>query len=246
MKLVEVEAVEKHLIKFSSNTGWWRIEDEGLNDGDPISTFTDKSGNSRNLTASSGARPTYESSSGMPNNHHYAIFDGSDDTVTNASYNAGTFLDADGYVLAMVVNVQAAPTSSSTPYSNDTIWSDTSGWTGLHLKGGSDFQFQSYHWDVAPGSGIEQALSGQKSFNTWYLCIMRYDGTNLETWVNNDSAVQEPANNQSTLSGQFRIGTYSVRYGEFKLAEFATFDSGLTTGDINDLKTYFNDRYSLW
>jgi hypothetical protein len=62
--------------------GWWKADSLSLTDGDPISTWSDSSGNGNDWTQSGSARPTYKAS--IYNSLATVRFDASDDQMTNS------------------------------------------------------------------------------------------------------------------------------------------------------------------
>lgn len=68
---------------------WFRSDQiSGLNDGDPVATWLDESGNSRDATAAGALRPTYRTS--VANGLAIVRFDGSNDEMDFASPLSGT------------------------------------------------------------------------------------------------------------------------------------------------------------
>ena len=70
---------------------WYNINAQSEANGDPISTFTDQSGNGNHSTGSGGSRPTMNTT-GI-NGGKTADFDGSDDSV-GGSYSGGSNFSA--------------------------------------------------------------------------------------------------------------------------------------------------------
>jgi hypothetical protein len=90
---------------------WLKADALSLNDGDPVSTWTDSSGNGRNLTAASTARPTYKTTAGLfPTNKPVVRFDG----VANIMGTA--LLDLSPYTAITVVLVTASVSASASTY----------------------------------------------------------------------------------------------------------------------------------
>ncbi len=68
---------------FSGLQAWWKADALSLNDGDPIGSWTDSSGNSKTLSASGSVRPTYKTS--IYNGQPIARYDGTDDAMTHTN-----------------------------------------------------------------------------------------------------------------------------------------------------------------
>jgi hypothetical protein len=65
---------------------WLKADALSLNDADPVSTWTDSSGNGRNFTQTGTARPTYKTTAGLfPTNKPVVRFDGVDDYLASAA-----------------------------------------------------------------------------------------------------------------------------------------------------------------
>ena len=69
----------------------------GYSDGDPIGTFVDQSGNSRNMTSSGSNRPTWKTS--ISNGQAAYFFDGSDDYVSRSAAFMSAWTAAEMWVM---------------------------------------------------------------------------------------------------------------------------------------------------
>lgn len=75
---------------FGGLAAWWKADSLSLSDGDPISTWTDSSGNGKDATATLTTRPLYKTNifGSMP----AVRFDGSNDFFSFSDINLGNFL----------------------------------------------------------------------------------------------------------------------------------------------------------
>lgn len=77
------------LTEITDLKAWYKADEiGGLSDGDPVTTWSDSSGNSVDLSQTGSARPTYKTSiiNGLP----VVRFDGSDDLLSSSSFSSGT------------------------------------------------------------------------------------------------------------------------------------------------------------
>jgi hypothetical protein len=74
---------------FASNLVAWYRGDSLVNSSGVVGTWTDKTINGNNLTATGSARPTYVSSSSNFNGYPTASFNGTSNVLTNSSLNGG-------------------------------------------------------------------------------------------------------------------------------------------------------------
>lgn len=86
---------------FSGLQAWWKMDALGLNDGDPISSVTDSSGNSKTLSAAGSVRPTFKTN--IYNGLGVARFDGTDDSFGHSSLSLGDL------TMMAVVKMTAGP-----------------------------------------------------------------------------------------------------------------------------------------
>lgn len=63
---------------------WLRADSLALNDGDPVSTWADRSGKAHNATAAGGVRPIYHTTVTELTSYPIVQFDGTDDVMTGA------------------------------------------------------------------------------------------------------------------------------------------------------------------
>lgn len=84
-----------------SNLVLWTPADQltGLSDGDPVSTFTDRSGNGNDITAVTTTRPLYKTN--IINGKPALLFDGTDDFMSVPSTLNGTLFIVAYYTLAL-------------------------------------------------------------------------------------------------------------------------------------------------
>ena len=203
----------------TNNTAWAALLDLqadtlGLSDGDPVSTWADQSGYSRDFTQSDTARPVFRTNSGNP----FVKFDGVNDWMLGPNFadNLSDFL-----ILLVIEHSSPVPTSTNYPITKMADYGTGAGWTMLGLAeyivlqkdGGSN-------WIMAQGSYLPLS-AGQLSVVAWEVKSFAFAG--LKQYLNGalqsltDSS-EPPVSNISTTS-PVRLGSDGA------LINF--FDSGL-------------------
>jgi len=144
---------------------------ETLNDGDPVSTATDRSGNSFNFTASSTVRPTYKVDIVSGTNNAYA-FDGSNDQLSRASFSLTNFI---GYT-SNTVMVALVLTNKS---SQQLFGGGSSGsWTVFTPVSGS------FYYDDPQTSARLNGTAPANFTNRWCVLELYRDGANSKIIYN--------------------------------------------------------------
>lgn len=193
---------------------WLKADALGLSDNDPVSTWTDSSGNGNDATSTGGARPTFKTAivNGMP----VVRFDGSDDFMKVTALPYGAF------TIFYVYNVS------------------TGGIIGEHsTNGGSnsgDYHYQpgGAHF-AANATGGGGALSAFDSTSpsigtsTWLLISRTMDGTHAGhlAWVNGVSVTR------SSFVGTSNPGTATITDDYYIGARAGT--ALFTAGDIAEI-----------
>jgi hypothetical protein len=147
----------------------------GLSDTDPISTFTDSSGNGFNLTQPTVAKKPLYRTSQSPTGLAVAHFDGIDDDVGGSALS--TILSSTGhmYTILAVVSVASAATGAAATYDDAAVLADASGNVGVaHLRDvAGALTMRGYNWD---GSEDFVALAGN-AYDTWYTIAQDHEHT---------------------------------------------------------------------
>ena len=144
---------------------WYKSDSiTGLADADPISTWSDSSGNGNHLTSSGSARPLYKTS--QINSLPVVRFDGSDDQIVS-----GSFAISSEITTTIVFKVAStAPITNSLVAVNDAT---TPTYPPKYLYGQLDGSLDFAHGHFPSGSGSNYTYRAYKtnvSLNTFYIC----------------------------------------------------------------------------
>lgn len=209
--------------------GWWKADTLVLNDGDPISSWSDSSASGYTMTAAGVNRPTYKTNQ---KNSLPAVF--FDTSINNQWMTASMPSNNKPHTLALVVMMPTVESHNSTP-----VGSTSDGDLVLQT-----FRDATAHWLFGKQnqlniSGIQFTLTN----NTWYILIVTYDGSGNWVMLNNGSSVSG-TNNQSftgtgtTVLGRELAGNYLAGY----IGEIMKFYSVVTPATID---TYLNTRWAV-
>lgn len=198
----------------------------GLVNNDPVSTFTDSSGNSRDATAAGGARPLYKTN--QVNSLPALDFDGANHFMSTPAFSNGDAWTA--FIVARLDGTSGVALGSSklmNSYGNTPplyYRAETNG------AGGSDDQ-----------TGV---VAG-----TWHVLTGRLDATTVQAWVDGTSAGSSAvAPSPSASSSAMVLGrhpTVSVAWFDGAIAEVLFFTSALSTTDRDNVESYLGTKYGI-
>lgn len=213
---------------------WWKADAiGGLSDGDPVSTWADSSGNSRDLTQTGTARPTYKT--GILNSLPVVRFDASDDFLTRTE--TLSFTAAEVFIVFKVDNDPPAGIAQTGlwnfsddgalnghyPYFDGTFY-DAFGSTARKTLG-----------DLTPDlSTVFRLYNVSTASGAW---TARLDGTQVHT---DGNTVGWPST--AYVVGRSRDATY---FFDGDIAEIVIYSAVLSAGDRDDLEAYFDTKYNL-
>lgn len=215
---------------------WLKADSLALSNGDPVATWTDSSGNSRNAAqATSGLRPTFEASSvnGLPSvrftGGHYLEFGSPWEGLWSAVEVFVVFkLDADPPASGTGGGGFWGPSrvfDCNIPYEDGTIY-EGFGSTALKTTGNPTLSLASWRtYNVTSASG------------EW---TSRIDGTVHYTTATN--AVGFVETRGTYLGASHNAGSYWMTG---RIAEFVLYDHALTTTDRASVQGYLDSRYGL-
>ena len=198
----------------------------GFANNDPIGTWTDESGNARDLTSSGAARPTWVANA--INGYGAPTFSGSQ------------YLQSTNYTdLAQPYSFAFVARTGSVVTDNQQIDGGESGTLrGVPYQNTS--QFNLYAGAVLSDTAVTLVA------NTWYYVVMRGDGTSSDIAVNNNTATSGNAGTQS--HGRTNLGSDSTPGGlgwTGRIVEFCLYGDLLTTAERDQLEFYFVNKYAL-
>ncbi len=232
---------------------WLYADTIGLSDNDPVSTWTDLSGNSNNATQSSTARPTYKKA--VQNGRAVLRFDGSNDfmEVANSSIVGGgtgmtIFIVVKQATLALnkvvlckwdyntqgtfAVQTSDASTDETMMYTADNCGDD-----------GSDHQ-NSIDADLTTDFYVlEYVFDGTQSINADKVKIYR-NGTLLSTSTTGTLTSTLTSCSANLLIGKFG-GVVTGREFNGDMGEIAIYISALGSTDRTNIRNYLKSHWGL-
>lgn len=199
---------------------WFDADQLVLSDNDPVSTWTDASGNGNDATGSGGSRPTYKT--GILNGLPVVRFDATDDVLATAMF----IDDPTEYTILVVYN-------HTTSSGNHRVIQGSNNW----LIGGYSGAHRFYNGAFIIGPAV--------SANVFVKAIAFFGGGTAEFRVNGSS---QGTNGNTTGPGTIYIGAGGTSPGEKldgDVAEICVYDRKLTTDELTDLESYVTDKYGV-
>lgn len=193
----------------------------GLNDGDPISSWADASGNSRNFTAAGAARPTYKTN--ILNGKAVARFDG----IANAmSTGAFTFNQPETVFLVLKF-----------PFSGDNTWF-LDGAGGFAVMG--LLQFGATQVQQFAGLGSAQATLS----NGFHILTLLYNAASSYIRVD---GTQTNTNPGASNAGGVILGAFGgiAAFAASDIAEVIAYNVMLTAPQRTQVETYLSNKYGI-
>lgn len=205
---------------------WESISITGSNDGDPVSTWLDQSGQSRNATASGTARPLYKVN--IFGSSPALLFDGSNDLLNFSGSGVPNFTVFQVY----------KPNSNGYPAATIT-WRAASGNRSGFALNGANKHITTYN--SSGGETNNKVMATGLTAGTKHILCWTYNGTTL---VSRDNGANESnsSNDQNYGAANECIGL-SYQYFNGYLAAILVYDSVLSAGDITSVETYLNFYY---
>ena len=228
---------------------WYKSDSiTGLADADPISTWSDSSGNGNHLTGSGSARPLYKTS--QINSLPVVRFDGSDDQIIS-----GSFAISSKITTTIVFKVAStAPITNSLIAVNDAT---TPTYPPKYLYGQFDGSLDFTHGHFPSGSGSNYTYRAYKTsvaLDTFYICsfnqpdglvyshqFMRINGTGTtpDLYYQNLS----PATSGNAIIS-FGYSYISGRYLDGDIAEAIVYQS-TNSNERVWVEGYLADKYGI-
>lgn len=193
----------------------------GLNDGDPVSTFPDDSGNANDATSSGTARPLYRTN--ILNGYPAMEYDGSNDNM----FSSFTRTNNDTDILLFLSNDVSANRSVVEANSTNVkrVFWTSSGNFVTAFNGG-------FLANTSTASG------------NWMIMSVRWDGASAELVVNGNS---QTANVGSSTANGLWIGSSSGHSSPLQgyLVAALNYNSILSDSDEDLVAGYLRDKYGL-
>jgi hypothetical protein len=204
---------------------WIEAAKEAYANNDPCGTLTDWSGNSRNMTALTTARPLFKTNvqNGLPS----FLFDGSDDNAKTAGF---TLNQPCTYVFAMR---QVTWTDGRRVWDGDTVD------TAVLYQVSSTPQVNMY-------AGTNLSLGTGFVLNTFYLWTAIYNGAS-SLGRRNGSQVATGAAGAGNPGG-LRLGSTAIpnNFGNIEVLGGAIYNSELSGANLTNAEKYWKDKFALY
>jgi len=203
----------------------------GLNDGDPVATWNDVSGNGFDFVQGTGsARPTYKT--GILNGKPIVRFDGVDDKLTRANF----ITSAASTTFAVVTR------SGGSAFQEVVVLGASGGSTGWVVLSASAAGGAGGNWGVYQGGWVESLtnLSG-----VWKTIRYNTDGASAFTLTTNNGTPES-----KTGSGFATINTSTVGGDEYNqmltgdIAAILHYNRQLTTDEMNSVENWLLAQYA--
>lgn len=199
----------------------------GLYFGDNYSngTWTDTSGNTRNLTEATN-KPTLNTAD--LNGLNTVSFNGSDQKLATA-LAIDQFVAVGAHTIYMLLNVTSVTNNSATAYLNDFLWGDTAQFLGGFLRNNGPTVLN-YNWD-----GNADAAAVSISTGAWVVVGFRHKAGNLGIRVGTGAWTEVASGDSIGGSNALQLGGLAAS-GWFtgKMAAVAFYNTALS--DANDTK----------
>ncbi len=212
---------------FSGLLAWWKADSLSLSNNDPVSSWTDSSGNGKTATGSSITRPLYKTSifGSMP----AVVFDGSDDEMSFSN----TSLTTEGaYTIIWVGKISA----DSIIVGNDT--------TNIQIR---KYRSSSNNISKFFDSIDQQSSAFSTAFNAAVMCTWRRPAGSVTVNTFFENATTRGTANDTNGFTLNRIGRTS--YGGFangSFGEICIYNSNLSDANISSLYAdYFAGRWGI-
>lgn len=227
----------------ASVTGWWRIDDEGLADNDPINPVTDLSASGFDLApfdAEAGRRMLCKSV--IVNGHDVARSDGSNDCYEHAGLIAN-FVTVSTFTFWIVLQARSLPASGGgNLYTLDAaLGVRGDGTWGLTLT--SDLGATVFTQNAAGGSvrSVDLPLSN----DTWVVIEARHEGGNLYASMNGGTEGSTAAADMYNSGGSLVVGSNynATACPDFDWAELIICSDAESSDARQGCRDYLIDRY---
>ena len=212
---------------FSGLQGWWKADSLSLNDNDPVSSWTDSSGNGRTLTGTLTQRPLYKTNlyNGLP----AVRWDGSNDRLEMAAEHSLGDLTFIGIALSNVDN-------------GNMFGHDIDNYQTRTRRGGNVMNFY-----ANGGSEFISSLAFKYAVTAFKLYGWTRNGTTgALTWWQNGVELEATAGN--TTAFKFKSlgwNPFGIQFGG-DMGEVCYWNTVLSRSDMARLYyEYFRDRWAL-
>lgn len=216
-----------------ANVSLWLRGDSGIGvaDGAAMSSgWTGRNPPAAYVFSEATNRPTYRATAGV-NGEPAADFDGTNDLLTSAAMTVTNMLGAasSAFFVAAAVKIDAVSSVAGDSYNNDAIFSDPTGYVGMHLTNqGGSYRVIAYVFD---GATKYATASFGASLPAGGLAVvhMRLSGGNLYAGINGVEGSGVACGSVSALADSLLVQLGKASTAEFfdgQIAEFVAVKSG--------------------
>ena len=220
---------------YAGLTLWLDATQDSFSDGDPVGTWTDRSGNSRNFTGVTTARPTFKTN--IFGSKPALMFDGND--VLSIAALSNTIVPKSASSTFAVFKAITFPTDATPVYNNGAILGDADGFFSLNIAGttnGIGAYTHDPQFEVVQSAGI--------ALDTMYVAHMRHDSVNLVVSLDgvetSTPCAARDGNNVAVEIG----GSYSTFFINAYIAELFCYSAARSAPEVAALITYLDEKWS--
>lgn len=234
-----------------SNLALWLDASQlsGLSDGDPVSSWTDQSGNNYHAAqATLGKQPEFKTN--LVNGKPALRFDGVDDRLSFSGSALGMATDVSGFSVVMVMHTNTLGSSARPFY----LAQGFDNYTRINIGVEADQRMTLLARRVDYGSSQEVA----SATNIWptsgfhlYTTNVDFANTSANLWLNGanvgtTTSLLTAGNTSGTNSASGYIGaTISGGYLAGDLAEMIAYPRAITTDEREQLELYLANKYGI-
>jgi hypothetical protein len=213
-----------------ANCEMWLAADNlsGLNDGDPVSTWADASGNNRDGVVAGANRPVYKTN--ILNGKPVVRFDGVDDYMPFSNWVARTSR-------TVFIVVKRATAGSGNRYLLQ--FGSTSAL--LYSPGNSS-------WVWSTNQAGSDASIGTVTNTNWNLIVLRLQSaSSMQAFLNNGASGATTFDPQDgvTTNSSLQIGNTGTNAPDVDVAELISFSGALSDPDMVTVRDYLGAKYGL-
>ena len=225
----------------------WFAADQitGLNDNDPVGTWSDLSGNGHNVSNTGDARPTYKT--GIQNGLPVVRFDGTDDLLNTSGFG---YDGANSEITVFVVGTRRASIADGGSFVTLSSAENSYPWQGW-AQGAFFWEHQDNGYKLTTHrndlqNALMDTLTTQDTFD---VLAARINSSHHRIYLNGALDGESVVASGAFNSDWFWIGgspnDTGRNYKQWDIAEVIIYDSALSDTDRNNIETYLSDKYNI-
>lgn len=222
-----------------------------LSDGDPVGTWSDQSGNGNDVTqATTAKKPTYKTS--IINSLPVVRFDGTDDGLVLAD-NLSTATEGTIFVVLQLTAVLAdwqTPVTSSDEAAATRFWfcrayHDASS-PYIRIRQRNDDAADTIDGSTTITAGAVYLQVWQSSGAAYSLRVNGNDETEVvDAGTNSGDWLGDTADRDNFVVGMAKRSSEGA-WLKGDIGEVIVYDTSLSAGDLGDVETYLNNKWSIY